>query len=91
VSFSSTLLPHADCRDDGRTIAILPVLPPDAIETHGDRDDAVNIVNTDDGTSRLVAPPEHGDITATPVLLVMPPPVKVVVEPAGRNLPHAWA
>jgi hypothetical protein len=40
------------------------------VEQHGDPDDAVAIVNTEDGTSRLV--PSEQDTTASPVLLLVP-------------------
>lgn len=60
--------------DDGRTITILPRLLPDVVEQHGDPDDAVTIVNTEDRTNRLV--PSEQDTTASPVLLLVPPTSK---------------
>jgi hypothetical protein len=47
--------------DDGRTIAILPRLLPDVVEQHGDPDDAVIIVNTEDGAGHdgLAGPAAH--------------------------------
>jgi hypothetical protein len=52
---------HIGFVDDGRKIAILPMLLPDVVEQHGDPDDAVIIVNTEDraGHDGLAGPAAH--------------------------------
>ena len=56
------------------TIVVLPVLRPDV----------------QDGTSSLMAPPEHGDATATPVMLLMPA-AKPLDIPFDKTGSYAWA
>jgi DNA invertase Pin-like site-specific DNA recombinase len=64
---------------DGDTIAVLPVLRPDVIETHADPSGAVKVVS-DEG-SRLISPPAGSDTSASSVMLLVQPPVTPVAIP----------
>jgi DNA invertase Pin-like site-specific DNA recombinase len=67
--------------DEGQTIAILPVLLPDAIATHGGRPGVIGIIEGSDYTAMK-------DKTASadsPVLLLVPPPVRGVRVDAAKT------
>lgn len=72
--------------NEGQTIAALPVLRDDVIESHADPEGMIRIISTDGEGFHAM-----GDDSAKPVMLLVPPPSKRIEVDVTQTASNAWA